>query len=203
MVFFWGGTKETCVPQTSPPTSLRPSAGTGSDKIQAEERNSGLTDRRFPQYSRRRLPFGPPGPLHCLRVLPWPFSGPTDPSPGQPQPGSPGHPPGGQARAAGDCAAAGAGGRLGPFGESQALFLVVNKEREISPSADASAYTPVLLGGGVGKGRENAISFPERIPQRPLCRLQKGNFGGVGEGKVVVGGWEGGFTIGSSSKGLI
>ena len=58
-------------------------------------------------------------------------------------------------------------------------------------------------GGGVGKGRENAISFPERIPQRPLCRLQKGNFGGVGEGKVVVGGWEGGFTIGSSSKGLI
>lgn len=108
----------------------------------------------------------------------------------------------GRAGAAGERATAGAGGGLGPFGESQALFLIVNKEREISPSADASADTQVLLGGG--RGRENAISSPGRIPQRPLCRLRKGNFGGAGEeGKGIVGGGEGRFTVNSDPRGLI
>lgn len=109
----------------------------------------------------------------------------------------------GRAGAAGERAAAGAGGGLGPFGESRALSSIVNKEREISPSAGASADTQSYW-GVEGRGRENAISSPGRIPQRPLCRLRKGNFGGAGEeGKGTVGGGEGRFTVNSSPRGLI
>lgn len=62
----------------------------------------------------------PPGPVHCPNALPRPLSGPTDARPGPPEPGSPGHPPGIR-RARRRESAAAAGGRLGPFGESQAF----------------------------------------------------------------------------------
>lgn len=75
------------------------------------------------------------------------------------EPWLPGRQPLGRAGAAGERAAAGADGELGPFGKSQALFSIVNKEREISPSADASADTQVLLGGG-GEGGEKMPFLP-------------------------------------------
>ena len=192
-------------PTPSPRKSVRPSAGVGADKIQ-RKRNRGLTGRRFPQYARRKAPiFRLPGPLHWPTVLPLPLAGCTDSGPRRPQPGSPGRQPLGSAGAAGERAAARAGGGLGPFGKSQALFSIVNKEHEISPSADASADThKSYWGWGGGRGRENAISFPGRIPPRPLCGLRKGNFGGAGEeGKGIVGVGEGRFTVNSGPRGLI
>lgn len=152
------------------------------------KRNRGLTSRRFPHYARRKAPiFRPPGLLHWPTVLPLPISGPTDAGARRPWPGSPGRQPQGRAGAAEERAAAGAGGGLGPFGESQALFSIVNKEREISPSADASADTQVLLGGG-GKGERKCHFFPGENTSEAFLSAEKGNFRGAGEEGKGIGG---------------
>lgn len=197
-----GGGEQRLVPL---PQSVRPSAGAGADKIQ-RKRNRGLTDRRLPEYARRKAPiFRPPGPLHWPTVLPSPFAGLTDSGSERPRPGSPGRQPQGRAGAARERAAAGAGGGLGPFGESQALFSIVNKEREISPSADASADTHKSYCGGWGEGGEKMPFLPpgEYLPGL-YVGCERGIFGGAREeGKGIVGGGEGRFTVNSGPRGLI
>lgn len=136
----------------------------------------------FPHYDRRKAPiFRPPGapplahwpPLALFRshrlgisvAAAWlPEAAP------------------GRARAAGERAAAGAGGGLGPFGESRALSSIVNKEREISPSADASADTQSYWGGG-GKGERKCHFFPRENTSEVFMSSAKGEFWGGRRGR--------------------
>lgn len=149
-----------------------------------------------------------PGERLLFSGLRGPSTGPPDaPGPSQAGLGGRGRDPRGvsawAARSGGRARGSRSRGGLGPFGESQALFSIVNKEREISSSADASADTPVLVGGG--EGERKCHFFPRENTSEAFMSAAKGEFwGGAGEDATgVVGGGEGRFTVYSGSRGVI
>lgn len=192
-------------PPPSPSKSVRPSAGVGADKIQ-RKRNRGLTDRRFPQYARRKAPiFRLPGPLHWPTVLPLPFAGRTDSGPRRPQPRSPGRQPLGRAERRESARPPEQAAGWAHLGRAKALFSIVNKEREISPSADASADTHKSYWvWGVEGGEKMPFLPPGEYLLGLYVGCERGILGGAGEeGKGIVGVGEGRFTVNSGPRGLI